>query len=122
MKYIKSFLVKHEEMNNNNEKIVKLIEKRLEQGAKDYGSQVPFDDTRDHLQDALEEALDMAVYLAAKIIEIKRRESKWLRIKRICIMTVSKLKPRNIKKRCKNSMNSLSSYWVAIKNRMKSRI
>jgi hypothetical protein len=107
---------------SNNEKIVKLIEKRLERGAKDYGAEVPFDDTRDHLQDALEEALDMAVYLTAKIIEIQRRESKWLRIKRTCIMTVSKLRPRNMNRKCKHWMSSLSSYWVAIKNRMKSGI
>jgi|TARA_R100001463_G_scaffold35853_2_gene77763 hypothetical protein len=107
---------------SNNEKIVKLIEKRLERGAKDYGAEVPFDDTRDHLQDALEEALDMAVYLTAKIIEIQRRESKWLRIKRTCIMTVSRLRPKNVNRKCKNWMSSLSSYWVAIKNRMKSGI
>tara|TARA_X000001382_G_C3039084_1_gene137245 strand:- start:177 stop:506 length:330 start_codon:yes stop_codon:yes gene_type:complete len=109
-------------MKSNNKQIVELIEKRLERGARDYGAEVPFDDTRDHLQDALEEALDMAVYLTAKIIEIKRRESKWLKIKRTCIMTVSKLRPRNINKKCKNWMNSLSSCWVATKNRMKSRI
>ena len=36
---------------SNNQKIVKLIEKRLERGARDYGAEVPFDDTRDQLQD-----------------------------------------------------------------------
>tara|TARA_B100001939_G_scaffold77318_2_gene65263 strand:+ start:761 stop:1078 length:318 start_codon:yes stop_codon:yes gene_type:complete len=104
---------------NNNQKIVQLIEKRLTQGAKEHGAEVPFDDTRDHLQDALEEALDMAVYLAAKIIEIKRRESKWLRLKRKCIMTFSKIGPKSMKRKCKLWTNSLITYWEATKNRMK---
>tara|TARA_Y100001938_G_scaffold143176_1_gene215546 strand:- start:264 stop:581 length:318 start_codon:yes stop_codon:yes gene_type:complete len=104
---------------DNNQKIVQLIKKRLTQGAKEHGAEVPFNDTRDHLQDALEEALDMAVYLAAKIIEIKRRESKWLKLKRKCIMTFSKIKPKSVKRKCKLWTNSLISYWETIKNRMK---
>ena len=82
---------------NNNQKIVELIEKRLTQGAKEHGAEVPFDDTRDHLQDALEEAVEMAGFLAAKI------------------------RPKSVKRKCKLWRNSLITYWEATKNRMKSR-
>jgi len=105
----------------NNDLILALIQKRLDAGAIEHGAQVPLNDTRDHMTDSLEEALDLAVYLAAKIIEIQRRESKWLKIKRLCIMTSSRLKPKNVTLKCKNLMNSFNSYWEAIKKRMKFR-
>jgi|TARA_R100000234_G_C4998137_1_gene178980 hypothetical protein len=94
----------------NNKRILKLIEKRLEVGAKEHGAQVPLNGTRDHLQDAIEEALDMIVYLAAMLIEIKRKESKWLKMKRSCITICSKLGLTNMKKKCKSWMSSLTTY------------
>ena len=53
-----------------NNKIIKLIEKRLLIGEKKYGHENVASDGRDFEKEALEEALDCAVYLAAKLIEI----------------------------------------------------
>jgi hypothetical protein len=54
----------------NNERILKLIEKRLDVGARSYGEQVPIDGSRDNLWEAVEEALDNIVYLAATLLEL----------------------------------------------------
>lgn len=58
----------------NNKIILALIEHRLAVGAKEYEQNVPLDGSRDHITDALEEVLDLAVYCAAKLIEIKNFE------------------------------------------------
>ena len=62
-----------------NTKILDLIEERLIIGERKYGNENVIDDGRDFVQEALEEALDCAVYLAAKLIEIKKRkeEPEW---------------------------------------------
>ena len=62
-----------------NIKILDLIEERLIIGERKYGNENVIDDGRDFTQEALEEALDCAVYLAAKLIEIKNRkeEPEW---------------------------------------------
>jgi len=63
-----------------NIKILDLIEERLLVGERKYGNENVIDDGRDFIQEALEEALDCAVYLAAKLIEIKRKrkeEPEW---------------------------------------------
>ena len=62
-----------------NIKILDLIEERLLIGERKYGNENVIDDGRDFIQEALEEALDCAVYLAAKLIEIKKRkeEPEW---------------------------------------------
>ena len=57
-----------------NKRIIKMIQKRLEIGKREYGSQIMVNDGRDWLDEALEEALDLAVYLSAKIIHIKEKE------------------------------------------------
>ena len=60
--------------------ILDLIEERLLIGERKYGNENVIDDGRDFIQEALEEALDCAVYLAAKLIEIKRKrkeEPEW---------------------------------------------
>ena len=53
-----------------NNQIVKLIRKRLVKGEERYGKENIISDGRDFVQEALEEALDCAVYLAAHLIEI----------------------------------------------------
>jgi len=58
----------------NNKIILALIEHRLAVGAKEYEQNVPLDGSRDHVKDALEEVLDLAVYCAAKLLEIKKNE------------------------------------------------
>ena len=63
-----------------NTKILDLIEERLIIGERKYGNENVIDDGRDFVQEALEEALDCAVYLAAKLIEIKNKrkeEPEW---------------------------------------------
>ena len=62
-----------------NIKILDLIEERLLIGERKYGNENVVNDGRDFIQEALEEALDCAVYLAAKLIEIKNRkgEPEW---------------------------------------------
>ena len=59
-----------------NNQIVKLIRKRLVKGEERYGKQNITSDGRDFIQEALEEALDCAVYLAAKLIELKNRKEE----------------------------------------------
>ena len=59
-----------------NNKILKLIEQRLDKGKKRYGKENISSDGRDFVQEALEEALDCAVYLAAKLIEIKNKRKE----------------------------------------------
>ena len=54
-----------------NNKLLKLIEQRLDKGKKRYGKENISSDGRDFVQEALEEALDCAVYLAAHLIEIQ---------------------------------------------------
>ena len=56
-----------------NERILKMIQKRLEVGERKYGHENIENDGRNFTTEALEEALDCAVYLAAKLIEIQTR-------------------------------------------------
>ena len=53
-----------------NQKILKLIEQRLLIGEKKYGNENVTNDGRDFLKESLEEALDCAVYLAARLLEL----------------------------------------------------
>ena len=59
-----------------NMKILDLIEERLIIGERKYGNENVINDGRDFIQEALEEALDCAVYLAAKLIEIKNKRKE----------------------------------------------
>ena len=59
-----------------NIKILNLIEERLILGERKYGNENVINDGRDFIQEALEEALDCAVYLAAKLIEIKNKRKE----------------------------------------------
>ena len=57
-----------------NREILKLIEKRLLIGEKKYGNENVTNDGRDFVKESLEEALDCAVYLAARLIELDEKE------------------------------------------------
>ena len=59
-----------------NMEILDLIEQRLLIGERKYGNENVINDGRDFIQEALEEALDCAVYLAAKLIEIKNKRKE----------------------------------------------
>tara|TARA_R100001443_G_scaffold59528_2_gene69847 strand:+ start:484 stop:669 length:186 start_codon:yes stop_codon:yes gene_type:complete len=57
-----------------NKEIIELIVKRLEMGAEKYGKENISSDGRNFTQEALEECLDMMVYICAKLIEIRKGE------------------------------------------------
>lgn len=50
-----------------------IIEDRLENGKRKYDGEIDVEDGRDWEIEALEEILDGMVYIAAKILQIKRR-------------------------------------------------
>tara|TARA_R100000353_G_scaffold155090_1_gene113886 strand:- start:14312 stop:14539 length:228 start_codon:yes stop_codon:yes gene_type:complete len=54
----------------NNERILNLIKERLDKGAEQYGKNVPIDGSRDNLKEALDEVLDLCVYLSATLLEL----------------------------------------------------
>ncbi len=60
-------------MNND---ILDLIGKRLIKGERKYGHENVACDGRDFTEEALEEALDCAVYLAARIVEIQNKKER----------------------------------------------
>ena len=51
-----------------NKEIVELVAERIEKGKETYPDTIPKEDERDFLHEALEEALDMCVYLAGEIL------------------------------------------------------
>jgi hypothetical protein len=62
-----------------NQKVIELIQQRLDVGQERYSGNIPFTGTkgRDNLKESLEEALDLAIYLSAEIISIlNRRDMK----------------------------------------------
>ena len=60
-------------MNND---ILDLVGKRLIKGERKYGHENVACDGRDFTEEALEEALDCAVYLAARLVEIKNKKER----------------------------------------------
>ena len=57
-----------------NKYILEEIEKRLEDGARKYGEKIQLDDARSFKQEALEEAIDLAVYLIVSLWRMKNAE------------------------------------------------
>jgi predicted nucleic acid-binding Zn ribbon protein len=58
-----------------NKEILNLIEERLDEGKRKYGHENVETDGRNFITEALEEILDCCVYVAAKLIEIRREMS-----------------------------------------------
>lgn len=56
-----------------NSEIMKLIEARLEKGRQQYGHELLPDSGYDWVQEALEEALDLSIYVTARLVEIKKK-------------------------------------------------
>lgn len=56
-----------------NADIIKLIEDRLEMGKKQYGHELLENSGYDWVKEALEEALDLSIYVAARLVEIKKK-------------------------------------------------
>ena len=61
-------------MTDCNEEIISLIKQRMEKGRKEYGHGIVQNSGYDWLKEALEEALDLSVYLSAKLIEINNEQ------------------------------------------------
>ena len=59
-----------------NSQIKNLIDERLEKGMKQYGHELQHDSGKDWVQEALEESLDLAIYISAKLVEIKKPKNK----------------------------------------------
>lgn len=55
-----------------NSDIQRLIAERLEKGKKAYGHELLPDAGYDWVQEALEEALDLSIYITARLIEIQK--------------------------------------------------
>ena len=58
-----------------NSEIQKLIAERLDKGRKTYGHELLPDAGYDWVQEALEEALDLSIYISARLIEVKQSQS-----------------------------------------------
>ena len=57
-----------------NEEIKRLIASRMEKGRVQYGHGLLKNSGYDWVKEALEEALDLSIYLSAKLIEIRDHE------------------------------------------------
>lgn len=57
-----------------NAEIISLIKSRMEKGRVQYGHGLMSESGYDWVQEALEEALDLSIYLSAKLVEVKARE------------------------------------------------
>lgn len=55
-----------------NKEIIEAIKERLEHGKKEYPEELDVNDGRDWVQESLEEALDLAVYITAKLLQIQK--------------------------------------------------
>ena len=58
-----------------NKEILNLIEERLDEGKRKYGHENVETDGRNFITEALEEILDCCVYVAAKLIEVRKEMS-----------------------------------------------
>ena len=61
-----------------NDEIIKLIAERIEKGKEKYPDEIPKSDGRDFLQEGVEEALDMSVYLVGELLRLKELKKKLL--------------------------------------------
>lgn len=59
-----------------NEQILSLIKSRMEKGKQQYGHGILQDAGYNWVKEALEEALDLSVYVSAKLIQIERENAK----------------------------------------------
>lgn len=71
-----SVLIPIEYMNTNNAKIILNVYQQLKKGGTTYKKDVPLDGSRNHIKDALEESVDLAVYISARLIEINETENE----------------------------------------------
>lgn len=67
-----------QDLKSTNEQVLDLVSDRLKIGQDRYNGNIPItgERGRDNLKEALEEVLDLAVYLAAEIISIKDKRDR----------------------------------------------
>lgn len=65
---------------DDNHAILYLIAERMEVGKERYGHGLRVDDGHDWAQEALEEALDLAVYVAARLVQLRRQDGPTITI------------------------------------------
>tara|TARA_R100000656_G_scaffold66703_1_gene50594 strand:- start:124 stop:600 length:477 start_codon:yes stop_codon:yes gene_type:complete len=67
-------------LEQNNDMVLDLIRLRLDKGARDYHKQIPIttadDINRDNFYEAVEEALDLSVYLAAYMLRLMEEKER----------------------------------------------
>ena len=63
-----------------NKEIIDLFKERLEKGNEYYKKELDVFDGRDWSQEALEEALDLTVYIIALLLKIKKSDSRLITI------------------------------------------
>ena len=61
-----------------NDEIIKLVAERIEKGKEKYPDEIPDSDVWNFLQEAIDEALDMSVYLAGELLRLKKWKKKIL--------------------------------------------
>lgn len=59
-----------------NNQIIELIKHRMEKGRKQYGHGILQDAGYEWVREALEEALDLSVYISAKLIQVERANAQ----------------------------------------------
>ena len=68
------------DLEQNNDMVIDLIKLRLDKGARDYHRQIPItpaeDVNRDNFYEAVEEALDLSVYLAAYMLRLMEEKER----------------------------------------------
>jgi len=62
---------------SNNKRILEMIEKRLDVGAKKYKHDVPLEDGRDFIKETLEELLDACVYLSGELLKLSDKVDRY---------------------------------------------
>lgn len=63
------------DVSDDEKRVLELVEEGLSSGREVYGPLEIDEDNRDWLEEAIEELRDALVYIAAKLVEIKRRTS-----------------------------------------------
>lgn len=63
---------KEEQDESLNDQILEMIVSRMNVGAKKYGEHIMLSDKRNFVEEALEEALDMAVYLCVSLLRLRK--------------------------------------------------
>lgn len=58
-----------------NDRILDLIKERMAKGRAQYGHGLKEDSGYDWVKEALEEALDLSIYVAARLVEVSRHDN-----------------------------------------------